>query len=113
MNAIVKNVSLASVYKPVMGGRVGTVNLSPYEFFKRFGDPHVLEDANILFCDKRTAYYDNKVTTIWTFDTPRGPFEVRDYWWNGPEEMSIAAANKKQTLWAVRYLKYMGVPVNK
>lgn len=107
-----RNVCLASVHKPVLGGRVGTVNLSPAAFLSRFGNPHVIADVNILFNSKRDAYDDNKVTVIWTFDTPRGPFEVRDYWWNGPDELSIAAAGNRQRLWAVRYLKSMGIPVN-
>lgn len=114
MNMILKkNVCLASFYKPVSGGRIGTVNLSPQDFFNRFGNPHLLEDANILFCSKEETYEDNKVSVTWTFQTPRGPFEVRDYWWNGPNELSIAGgSNNKLRLWAIRYLKSMGIPVN-
>lgn len=101
-----------STYKPISGGRMGTVNLSPKEFYKRFGAPSLCYNENILTHTKREAYKDNKVTVIWTFDTPRGPFEVRDYWWNGEDELSLASNTNKQRLWAISYLKSMGIPVN-
>jgi len=103
--ACVKNVCLASVYRSPMGGRTGTVNLSPNGFFKRFGNPHALHEPDILHNGKDKAYDDQKVTVEWCFDTPRGPVIVRDYWWNGENEMSIAASNNRSARWVKYYLK--------
>jgi hypothetical protein len=77
----------------IMGGRTGTVAADESELVARFGNPLPVDSA------------DGKVTKRWVIATPRGPVEVRDYWWNGPSEWSIASANHKATKWAVRFLK--------
>lgn len=51
---------------------------------------------------------DNKVTMSWVFDTPSGPAVLRDYWWNGPGEWSIAARNKESFQWFIDFLKSKG-----
>jgi hypothetical protein len=108
-SACVKNVCLSSVHKTPMGGRVGTLEMSPSDFCRKFGNPHVLRDVNILTHGKAKTYEDQKVSVEWCFDTPRGTAIVRDYWWNGPNEMSIQANNRKATLWIKYYLRSQGL----
>jgi hypothetical protein len=103
------HVCLASIYKNPLGCRRGTVHISANDFYKRFGNPHQLANENILEHTKDVAYDDNKVTAIWCFDTPRGVGIVRDYWWNGDNEMSLQANNRKVTLWLAKYLKALGI----
>lgn len=114
MNKIVEracrnNVCLASVYRSPGGGRTGTVNRSPNGFYKIFGNPHALHEPDILHNSKAKAYDDQKVTVEWCFDTPRGPVIVRDYWWNGENELSIQAGNKRENNWIKYYLRTMQI----
>lgn len=110
---IMHHVSISPTHKPVLGGRSGTAWISIAEFARRFG-PH-------------SAQWDDpdaKVKVVWTIDTPRGPCEVRDYWWNAENEMSIAvpchdgdfgsmtySARKarKASLWVRKWLRAHGV----
>jgi hypothetical protein len=110
-NVFLNNVTLAPAYTFVAGGRMATVNLSPKAFLEKFGEPQTKEEPNIITGKKVDAYRDTKVTVIWTFTTPRGPAEVRDYWWNRPNELSLASANQKQALWLAKYLRAKGVSV--
>lgn len=76
--------------------RIGTVHCTLAEFRAEFGAPHVLGSA------------DDKVKETWHFRTPRGPVEVRDYWWNRDGELSIAATTPKAVLWLAGYLRRVG-----
>ena len=108
-SACVKNVCLSSIYRSPFGCRAGTIEMSPHAFYGKFGDPHALHSPDILNHSKARAYYDRKVTVEWCFDTPRGPVIVRDYWWNGPDELSLEANNNRAARWAVYYLRTLGI----
>ena len=80
------------------GSRLGTVNATKEQCINTFGPPHW------------TGNIDDKVTYSWTFATPRGPVEIRDYWWNGPKEQSIGSQSKKAALWVASYCRANGLP---
>lgn len=83
----------------VGGGRSGTAVCKTDRLREIFGEP------NVVPCDK--------VTIGWTFVTPRGPVEIRDYWWNVPDaEWSIGAPNIKAARWAAGLLRSYGIPAS-
>lgn len=82
----------------VMGSRVGTATASRAVLRHLLGTPTYDNPSS-----------DDKVTIGWVFNTPRGPAEVRDYWWNAPTEWSIAAANRRAGLWLAKYLRTLGI----
>ena len=53
-------------------------------------------------------YGGGKVTANWNFETPRGPAQVGDYWWNQPTEQSVRARSHNAALWLTRYLRRLG-----
>jgi len=77
--------------------RMGTCFASLEQFEKVFGEPDEQGSA------------DDKVTKSWHFDTVRGRVTVRDYWWNGLNELSIAAAEWKAALWMAACLRRIGL----
>jgi hypothetical protein len=81
----------------VMGGRTGTVRASQVELEAIFGKP-VVPDCS-----------DGKVTKAWYFETSHGGVELRDYWWNGPEEWSIATASDEATIEAIKHFQSLGL----
>lgn len=81
----------------VMGGRCGTAVASLAELQTVLGEPSY------------KGSYDDKVKMGWVFATPRGPAEVRDYWWNGPNEASIAAQSAKAARWLAAHLRTRGI----
>lgn len=83
---------------PPLGGRCGTAIATHAAIFRRLGN-----------ASWSTLESDAKVTVRWYFNTPRGPAEVRDYWWNAPNEWSICAQNKKAALWLANYLRSRGI----
>lgn len=98
---IINNVTLAPTGRETIGhGRCGTANITLDGLANRFGDPHArpAEDPTS----------DGKVTAIWYLDTPRGPAAVRDYWWNRPDEQSIAGS-WQACLWAAAWLRCHGI----
>jgi len=102
----INNVCLASEYTPAKSGRFGTAFLTLEAMGRKFGDPHV-QDFSEDGVDGA-----GKVHAIWTIDTPRGIAEVRDYWWNPKDQLSIGADNKWAFLWAKNWLRCMGVRVS-
>ena len=97
-------------------GRHGTIPLSLEAFAARMGDPHE-QVARAHWRD-----YDGhprldgagKVSAIWIFETPRGPVEVGDYWWNAENELSIRGTpttHRKAFLWFRRWCRESGVPL--
>jgi hypothetical protein len=91
----------ASPMTRVSGWRSGTAFCTLADLRRLFGEPTY--DA--------TATFDGKVTASWVFITPRGPAEVRDYWWNPINEQSIAAGHWKATFWLSRFLREHGIKV--
>lgn len=81
----------------VSGGRAGTATVTLDALRSILGAPHY-------------ASQNGKVTAGWVFYTPRGIAEVRDYWWNGPNEQSIGADNRRAAMWLCRYLRQLGIP---
>ena len=84
------------------GGRAGTITGCTLDQFQSiFGEPH---ETGI----------DGKITRLWYFQTPRGIVAVYDYWWNGPNELSIGLRNGalgdiRAKRWAVRYFREHGL----
>ena len=94
------------------GGRCATINLSLEAFARRFGDPH--ESAPV---EHWRNYHGHdlldgagKVSAIWYFQTPRGPVQVHDYWWNKKDELSIAAPDMRSMRWFLRWCENRGIP---
>lgn len=81
----------------VMGGRCGTAVASLADLQNALGEPSY------------RGSYDDKVKMGWVFATPRGPAEVRDYWWNGPNEASIAAQSTNAARWLAAHLRTLGI----
>ncbi len=81
-------------------GRVGTCMAPEAELVKRFGPPQPVK------------VFDEKVTKSWYVKTPRGTVAIRDYWWNGKNEWSIAAKDNKAAKWGIRFLRFAGLQAN-
>lgn len=94
-------VKKAHHHVPSVSGRRGTVEASLAEFADLFGPPqaHAPDGLDV----------GAKVTTVWTFRTPRGYANVRDYWWNEARELSIDADNARSALWLRGWLRRQGV----
>lgn len=93
------HVTKARYHFPNLGGRIGTIDASLDEFMERFGPPQ----------QNNPKEPGTKVTACWTFATPRGYANVRDYWWNGPRELSMDAQTRKAGLWARAWLRAQGL----
>lgn len=94
-------VRLAPFVRDMAGcGRAGTCMATLADLRRAFGAPTYAGSD------------DGKVTAGWIFDTPRGPAEVRDYWWNAPDEMSIGAGSRKAAMWLARLLRRAGLPAS-
>ena len=106
ISPIIRNVALATAEqsKNTTGScRRGTCYTGLHKFASRFGNPH---ESNFSENGLDGA---GKVHAIWYVATPRGVVAIRDYWWNGAEEMSIAADNRKAALWCRAWLRNHGV----
>lgn len=95
--------------------RMGTLVANTYDLVRIFGEPTYDKigeaengEVNILKDLEGNQWLNDRVTVGWLFHTPRGMFEVRDYWWNPKGTWSIAARNRKELLWALAYLKSLG-----
>ncbi len=86
----------------VAGSRLGTAIIAPDAIVALLGPPTY---------DWRSDE-EAKVTLCWIFDTPRGPAEVRDYWWNTKGEWSIAAATIGAARFMAKHLRSLGVPAS-
>ena len=91
------NLQRAHAMVRVLGGRCGTAVASLTDLQSALGEPTYV------------GSYDDKVKMGWVFNTPRGPAEVRDYWWNGPREASIAAQSFKAARWLAAHLRTLGI----
>lgn len=86
-----------------MGHRIGTAVAEYSQLVSLLGEP-------VIYGPYRDyEYNNNKVTCAFSVNTPRGKCEVRDYWWNGANEWSIAAESRKAALWAARLLRRNGI----
>ena len=94
------NVRPAGPNSRVLGARSGTARGTLALLRETFGEPTYNASA------------DGKVKAGWIFTTPRGLAEVRDYWWNGPDELSLACAGRKPALWLACYLRAHGIPAS-
>lgn len=105
-HVIARNVCLASVYRPNLGCRIGTrYGVTLYDLANLIGSPHVAAPKEDWY-DYTKDLYDGagKVSAIWQIDTPRGPADLRDYWWNKRDEISIGAADHRTLLWVHRWM---------
>lgn len=89
------------------GGRVATIRATLEQFARRVGNPHVAAPAAEWRDYKGRNLVDGagKVSAIWYFDTPRGPVQVSDYWWNKPDELSVRAIDVRAMRWFRRWCK--------
>ena len=98
----IKNVCLASTFKNTNSYRLGTLFESIESFARKTGNPHVNNFS------KEGIDGAGKVHVIWQIQTPRGIGEIRDYWWNPKEQLSICAPNRIVFLWIKGWLKAFG-----
>jgi len=110
--AVINNVSIATInqakdrdYQIKDFGlcRRGTCWMSIPSFSEKFGNPH---EQNFTDDGLDGA---GKVHVVWYINTPRGIVDIRDYWWNGKNELSIASGNNKSLRWAKYWLRIHGV----
>ena len=109
---IPRTVSLASTCQDMTGcGRSGTLRCSLERFASRVGDPHEAAPREHWRNYSGHDLLDGagKVSAIWYFTTPRGPVEVHDYWWNGDNELSLAARDRRALLWFMRWARLQGL----
>jgi hypothetical protein len=92
-------VTKAPSHFPCLSGRLGTVEATLAEFAAQFGPPQL----------RHPKGPDTKVTQCWTFRTPRGFANVRDYWWNGTRELSVDGQNGKAALHLRAWLRRHGL----
>lgn len=78
-------------------GRLGTAVATRAEAEDLFGPSHITVDGS-----------DDKVRFGWYIKTPRGTACLRDYWWNLPNELTIAGP-PRACMWVAAYLRARGV----
>lgn len=86
------------------GHRLGTALIERDKIFALLGKP--THDW------RGQEHDDGKVTIVWVFQTPRGQAELRDYWWNGQNEWSIAAQNIHAARFLAKHLRAIGAPAS-
>jgi hypothetical protein len=90
-------------YKSILGGRIDTLWIDFDELNSRFVRTHWPE-----------TYIDGKVTMGFQFETPRGPIEITDYWWNKIGfEWSVRSQDPRSVIWLVKFLRGIGVPFSR
>jgi hypothetical protein len=67
-----------------------------------FAERYVLRE--LFGAPTNPAFFDGKVTEVWTFQTPRGLVHLRDYWWNRDGEWSVGAHTGKAAQWLRRHV---------
>lgn len=92
--AILRSVQCDRHATPEPSGRYGTARLTLDDMRRLFGPPHAAGDGD-------------KVTAVWHFSTPRGNVEVRDYWWNHVDELSICG-QRRPAIWLAAYFRRHG-----
>ncbi len=103
---------LRKISAPCMGHRIGTCRAELTTLCCLLGDPsHDWRGTQDRIPLATGGYFIDtpKVTLTWIFQTPRGPAEIRDYWWNAATEWTIAAQNHKAALWLAKYLRSLGL----
>jgi hypothetical protein len=88
------NVTLAPFETNVGASRMATV----------FADEHTLRTLFGMPVHPQPEDVDSRVTKIWTFETPRGLANLRDYWWNRSDEWSVAARDRRAARWLRRHV---------
>jgi hypothetical protein len=83
----------------VLGGRWSTARATRDQLVAALGAP-TWEDE-----------FGDKVKVRWVFSTPAGNAEVRDYWWNGEGEWTIAAENHNAAMLFAGFLRDLGIAV--
>jgi hypothetical protein len=109
MRTPINHVTKAPDHTRVMGGRVATVYATAQALIDVLGPP------------SRVDTTDQKVNYRWVVNTPRGPAEIRDYWWNRLDEHTIAAETvpnnwtrgHKAALWVAAALRAQGIPAGR
>lgn len=99
MNTIAHAIRKASSDAALAGGRWGTVSATRSEIVSALGNPSWECNGG------------EKVTVSWAFFTPAGVAEVRDYWWNGPDEWSLCAVSEEAARMFVEFLSAAGLQV--
>lgn len=77
-------------------GRLGTAVATRAQVEALFGESHITPGGS----------YD-KVRFGWYIKTPRGVACLRDYWWNLPNELTIAGP-PRACMWVAAYLRSRG-----
>lgn len=104
--AIREYVAIAPCRREIQSGRVGTLYMGFAEEGKGMSG---LQAAQRVFGQPVCGQSgDCKVTMSWHFDTPRGPVEVSDYWWNKWNELSIRSKSKKAAMWFCASMRQRG-----
>ena len=98
----INNVCLADKFMGHSGWRMGTVFMTLEQFSRKFGSPHA-ENFGADGIDGA-----GKVHAVWHINTPRGPVEVGDYWWNPADQLSVRTGNWYAFLWAKGWLNMHG-----
>lgn len=95
------------------GGRCGTIRLTLEQFAKRIGDPHEAapQEQWRKYKTHGLIHGDGKISALWHFETPRGPVEVSDYWWNAKDELSVRAPDVRAVRWFRRWCKEHDIPM--
>lgn len=109
MKKHLQNVTRAHPCAVVMGWRVGSLHLDRQSLENSIGEPsreYGQEEVTDIFGNK--SFDSPKVSVTWVFKSPRGYFEIRDYWWNPKGVWSIAAASDKAALWARSFARSLG-----
>ena len=97
-----KHVTNRTERASILGGRIDTLWIDLFDLESRFSRTHFPEDD------------DGKTTMGFQFNTPRGPIEITDYWWNKIGfEWSVRSQDKRAVIWLVRYLRSIGVDFGK
>jgi hypothetical protein len=78
-------------------GRLGTAVATRAEVEALFGPSHITVDGS-----------DDKVRFGWYIKTPRGTACLRDYWWNLPNELTIAGP-PRACMWVAAYFRSHGI----
>lgn len=101
------NVCLASTAASLNGScRTGTrYGVTLHDLAKRLGNPHEAAPVEDWYdYDKDLVDGAGKVSASWHITTPRGVVEIRDYWWNKRDEMSLASVDPRAVIWVHRWL---------
>lgn len=86
--------------------RTGTrYGVTLHDLAKRLGNPHEAAPVEDRY-DYKKDLVDGagKVSAIWYVSTPRGLVEIRDYWWNKRDVMSLGSVDCRAVIWVHRWM---------